>query len=214
MPKHTKKTITKKTSSEKVVLLTSSEAQTGDISEHKKPAQKRGQKDEYDNKVKPYLSDIAKYHRCGVTEGQLAEYYDVGKTTWAKYKKEHPEFSETLLKAKQQLKTDLINQSFKVAMGYEYEEEKTETYFDKNGNNPAMPDGLSPDIEASDNPLSGYDLGSAYEPMTRIALEKLGMAYPSASSIPSPSISQEMEMLPQQPLKKSFGYLIKENPIK
>lgn len=134
MPKHTKKTITKKTSSEKVVLLTSSEAQTGDISEHKKPAQKRGQKDEYDNKVKPYLSDIAKYHRCGVTEGQLAEYYDVGKTTWAKYKKEHPEFSETLLKAKQQLKTDLINQSFKVAMGYEYEEEKTETYFDKNGN--------------------------------------------------------------------------------
>jgi hypothetical protein len=130
--KATKKT-TKKTTSEKVILLTSSDNEKGEIYA-KKQTTKRGQKDEYDNKVKPYLSEIAKYHRCGVTEGQLAEYYDVGKTSWAKYKQQHPEFSETLLKAKRELKTDLVNQSYKVAMGYEYEEEKTETYFDKLGN--------------------------------------------------------------------------------
>ena len=57
---------------------------------------KRGCPSEYANKVKPYLADIARYARCGVTEGQLCEYYGVGKTSWAKYKKENPELAETL----------------------------------------------------------------------------------------------------------------------
>ena len=97
-------------------------------------SKKRGCPSEYANKVKPYLADIARYTRCGVTEGQLCEYYDVGKTSWAKYKKENPELAETLFKAKQEFKTDLINKSFTVAMGYDYEEETTVTTKDTNGN--------------------------------------------------------------------------------
>lgn len=103
----------------------------------KKPTaekKKTGCPSEYANKVLPYLADIARYARCGVTEGQLCEYYDVGKTTWAKYKKDNPELAETLLKAKQEYRTDLINKSYEVAMGYDYEEETTVTIKDKAGN--------------------------------------------------------------------------------
>ena len=95
---------------------------------------KRGVPCEYDNKILPYLKDIERYARCGVTEGQLAMYYGVGKTSWAKYKKDYPEFSETLCKAKREFKTDLINRAYQVAMGYDYEEETTVTTEDEEGN--------------------------------------------------------------------------------
>lgn len=95
---------------------------------------KRGCKSEYETKVQPYICDIEKYARCGVTEGQLAEYYNVGKTSWAKYKKENPEFAETLCKARTEFKTELVNRAYQIAMGYEYEEETTVTLKDKAGN--------------------------------------------------------------------------------
>ena len=102
-----------------------------------KPAVKEkkitGTESQYDKKVKPYLTDIARYSRCGVTEGQLCEYYGVGKTAWAEYKKNNAELTEILCKAHRELKTDLINQSYKVAMGYEYTETTTVEYKDKDG---------------------------------------------------------------------------------
>ena len=50
----------------------------------------------------------------------------MGKTSWAKYKKENPEIAEKLCKEKQEFKTELINNAYKVAMGYEYNEENKE----------------------------------------------------------------------------------------
>lgn len=94
---------------------------------------KRGAKSQYANKVKPYLADIARYTRCGVTEGQLCEYYGVGATQWAEYKKKYPELTETLLNARQELKTNLENRAFKVAMGYDYEETTTVVFKDPDG---------------------------------------------------------------------------------
>lgn len=83
---------------------------------------KRGAKSRYPEKIQPYLSDIAKYTRCGVTEQQLCQYYGVGRTQWAEYKRKYPELSETLSKARQEFKTKLVNRSYEVAMGYSYEE--------------------------------------------------------------------------------------------
>lgn len=103
----------------------------GTASDKKK---KRGGECQYANKVKPYLTDIARYVRCGVTEGQICEYYGVGKTQWAQYKKKYPELTETLSNAKKALKTDLINKSYEVAMGYDYTETTTVEYKDKQGN--------------------------------------------------------------------------------
>ena len=129
MPKQsTKKALNLKNNNE--TLNTKKNTQTPNKGEKKK----RGAQNQYANKVKPYLTDIEKYVRCGVTEGQLCEFYGVGKTQWAQYKKDNPELNETLLKAKNQLKTDLINRAYQVAIGYEYEETTTVTYKDKDGN--------------------------------------------------------------------------------
>ena len=87
---------------------------------------KRGAPSQYANKVKPYLADIERYVRCGVTEGDICEYYGVGKTQWAQYKRDNPELTETLLHAKEQCKEDLLDNAYRVAMGYEYTEETTE----------------------------------------------------------------------------------------
>ena len=102
--------------------------------ETKKEKKKTGSPSQYANKVKPYLSDIERYVRCGVTEGQICQYYNVGKTQWAQYKKDNPELNETLLKAKTALGVDLVNKSYDVAMGYDYEETTTQEYKDKSGN--------------------------------------------------------------------------------
>ena len=129
MPKQSTKTTTKQQKPQK--KPNNKETTTTDET---KPKKKRGSPSQYANKVKPYLADIEKYARCGVTEGQLCEFYGVGKTQWAQYKKDNTELSEILLKAKNQLKTDLINRAYQVAVGYEYEETTTVTYKDKDGN--------------------------------------------------------------------------------
>ena len=95
---------------------------------------KRGTPSEYPNKVKPYLSDIERYIRCGVTEGQICEYYGVGRTQWAQYKKENSELTETLFRAKQAFQVELVNKAYETAMGYYYEEVYTTVIKDKDGN--------------------------------------------------------------------------------
>lgn len=47
-------------------------------------------------------------------------------------------------------------------------------YADKNGNNPCMPDGLTPTVEAADNPMEEYQLGDEREAMLNVALVRAG----------------------------------------
>jgi hypothetical protein len=96
----------------------------------KKP---RGNPGQYDLKVKPYLEDIARYVSHGVTEGQVCEFYRVGKTQWAQYKKGNSELTETLYRARVEGKTRLINRSHEAATGYDYTETTIVKYFDKEG---------------------------------------------------------------------------------
>lgn len=128
MPKQSQKT-TQNQQKVKKVSSAKKKASTPETTE----GNKRGLPSQYANKVKPYLAEIEKYTRCGVTEGQLCEFLGVGKTQWAQYKKNNPELTETLLKAKNQLKTDLINRAYQIAIGYEYEETTTVEYKDKDG---------------------------------------------------------------------------------
>ena len=99
-----------------------------------KEGNKRGAPSQYAKKVKPFLDDIGRYVSLGVTEGQICAYYGVGKTQWAAYKKQFPELTETLFKARERLKYDLLDKAYKIAMGYDYEEETTVTYKDADGN--------------------------------------------------------------------------------
>lgn len=124
MPKQTKKKITD---------VKSTVDYSQELPNKAKPEKKRGAKSQYANKVLPYLDEIRRYTRCGVTEGQLCEFYGVGKTQWVEYKKKYPELTDALYNAKNELKADLINTAYKVATGYEYIETTEITYKDKEG---------------------------------------------------------------------------------
>ena len=123
--KTTKKTA-KKPPTKKTVKKTDAAAETAEKT-------KRGAKSQYANKVLPYLAEIERYIHYGVTEGDICDFYGVGKTQWAEYKKKYPELTETLSRARAAQKKDLLDNAFRVAIGYEYEEEYTEEIKDKNG---------------------------------------------------------------------------------
>ncbi len=53
-------------------------------------------------------------------------------------------------------------------------------FADKNGKNPANPDGIPVNIAAHDNPFDGYDLGDENESMLRVALTAAGKVYTKA----------------------------------
>lgn len=125
MPKQTKKST--ETSVKKEKAKRASPKKTPETPEAENEEAKRGAKSQYANKVKPYLADIERYVHFGVTEGDLCRYYGVGKTQWAEYKKKYPEFSETLLHAREAQKEDLLDNAYRVAMGYYYEETHTVT---------------------------------------------------------------------------------------
>lgn len=123
--KNTKKAV-KKPTAKKIVKKTDAAADTAETT-------KRGAKSQYANKVLPYLAEIGRYIHYGVTEGDICDFYGVGKTQWADYKKKYPELTETLSRARAAQKKDLLDNAFRIAIGYEYEEEYTEEIKDKNG---------------------------------------------------------------------------------
>lgn len=136
MPKQSKNTDVKENTKKKASIKTAKKAKNSSKdalqntnNEKKKP----GSPSLYIEKIYPYLSDIGRYIRCGVTEGQLASYYNVGKTSWAKYKKDYPEMNETINKAKTEFKTEIICRAYEVAMGYEYTETTTVEEKDNEG---------------------------------------------------------------------------------
>lgn len=94
-----------------------------------KTPKKGGDKSQYETKILPNLAEIERYHRVGVTEAQLCAYYEVGKTQWTQYKKDHPELAEILCNAKKALKTELINRAYEVATGGTYVETTIVEYY-------------------------------------------------------------------------------------
>lgn len=55
-------------------------------------------------------------------------------------------------------------------------------FADKNGKNPANPDGIPVNVEAHDNPLDGYQLGDENETMLKAALTAAGKTYPETKA--------------------------------
>lgn len=50
-------------------------------------------------------------------------------------------------------------------------------YTDRDGNNPCIPDGLTPAVECYDDPMDGYPLGDENETMLKEALKRAGKVY-------------------------------------
>ena len=81
-------------------------------------------------------------------------------------------------------------------------------YADKNGQCPAMPDGLKPDYEAEDLPELGYDFGDERDPMLRQALILAGRTDLKTASTRAAEASVPAKM-PLQVSKPAFGKRIR-----
>ena len=76
-------------------------------------------------------------------------------------------------------------------------------YADRDGNCPAMPDGLAPAIKEEDRPDLGYDFGDERDPMLRQALILAGRS--DLHAVASTRAAARTERLPEQVVKPVFG---------
>ncbi len=96
---------------------------------------KRGAKSKYDSLVKPFLEEINKKIREGITESEIAKALGISVATLNNYKVKYPELKEALSKNKgADILQELVNEGIKAAKGYWVEEETTTYGRDEDGN--------------------------------------------------------------------------------
>lgn len=75
-------------------------------------------------------------------------------------------------------------------------------YKNANDETPCMPNGLTPNVEAEDNPLETYQLGDENEAMLKVALEKAGKIYPASRT--QETYTPDLKAI-DTPKKANFG---------
>lgn len=95
---------------------------------------KRGARGKYEILVKPYLQEINKKVRQGVTEEEIAKSLNISVASLNNYRNQHKEFAEALSKDKgADVLNDLINAGIESAKGYFKEIETTVIILDEDG---------------------------------------------------------------------------------
>ena len=86
---------------------------------------KRGAKSKYEQLVQPYLDEIQKKVRQGITEAEIAKALNISVASLNNYKQQHKELLEALSKNKgADVLQGLINAGIKAATGYYVENEQ------------------------------------------------------------------------------------------
>lgn len=88
----------------------------------------KGRKSKYHTVIKPNLELIEGWLREGISERDIARKLHVAHSTFQEYKRVHPDFSDRLKKGRELADIQVENALFRSAVGYEYEEVKTEYY--------------------------------------------------------------------------------------
>ena len=84
---------------------------------------------EKNSKYKSEYNDLAyNYALLGVTDKQLAEFFDVCEATLNNWKNDHPSFLESLKKGKSQADAMVAKSLFQRALGYSHPETKIVTH--------------------------------------------------------------------------------------
>lgn len=83
-----------------------------------------GRKSKYDECVKPYLKQIAKWKRVGATDEQICEQLSISKTSFYEYQKKYAEFAESLKKGRTELVMDLRGELARIAFKHTLETKK------------------------------------------------------------------------------------------
>lgn len=95
---------------------------------------KRGAKGKYEQLVKPYLQEINKKVREGVTEEAIAKSLGISVASLNNYRNKHKEFAEALSKDKgADVLNELVNAGIKAAKGYFEENVTTVIILDDDG---------------------------------------------------------------------------------
>lgn len=95
---------------------------------------KAGAKSKYETLVKPYLDEINKKIREGITESEIAKALGISVATLNNYKIKHAELKDALNKNKgADVLQDLINAGIEAAKGYYKENETTVITLDEDG---------------------------------------------------------------------------------
>ena len=84
---------------------------------------KRGRKSKYETNVQPRLLEIAAWCRDGLTDEEIADKLDISHESFYKYKREFPEFTDTLKETKEIADIKVENSLNKNANGYDYVEQ-------------------------------------------------------------------------------------------
>lgn len=96
---------------------------------------KVGRKSKYETCVKPYLEDINKKVREGITESEIAKALGISVATLNNYKSDHEELRLALSQNKgADVLQELVNDGVKAAKGYWVTETTTTYGTDENGN--------------------------------------------------------------------------------
>lgn len=84
------------------------------------------------NDIKKKLILVECWARDGLTDKQISNNLGISTTTFYEYKKNYPEFSESLKRGKEIVDYEVENALLKRALGYEFEEKTYETRWDEN----------------------------------------------------------------------------------
>lgn len=84
------------------------------------------------NDIKEKLILVECWARDGLTDEQISNNLGISTTTFYEYKKNYPEFSESLKRGKEIVDYEVENALLKRALGYEIEEKTYETRWDEN----------------------------------------------------------------------------------
>lgn len=106
---------------------------TQKIDENKK--KKRGRKSSYQEE---YANQALKLCLLGATDKDLAEFFSVSEQTLNKWKKDYPEFLESLKKGKNIADANVASKLYNRAIGYDYEEKHFETKQSKKDASPEL----------------------------------------------------------------------------
>lgn len=87
-----------------------------------------GRKSKYESVVKPNLELIEGWLLNGITEREIARRLHIAHSTFQAYKQQFPDFSDRLKKGRELADIRVENALFRSAVGFEYEEVKTEYY--------------------------------------------------------------------------------------
>ena len=80
------------------------------------------------------LLRLESYARNGLTDDQIAHNIGITRSTLYEWKKKYKDFSDALKNGKEVVDIMVENALLKRALGYKYEEKKTEKWADQNGN--------------------------------------------------------------------------------